>query len=53
MNAVFAVLGMLTMLGLYGAAAWIGARYNADEDTDPYPHRDPAEVDTAPWPAPR
>lgn len=49
--AALAVLGMLTCLGLYGTYFILGARYDADEDADPYPHRD--DEDTAPWPAPR
>jgi hypothetical protein len=52
-HAAFGAVGMLVALGMYGAAGWIGARYDADENPDPYPRRDPAEVDTEPWPAPR
>lgn len=52
--AAFAAVGMLTSLGLYSTYLRLGARYDADENTDHTPwRRDPAEVDTEPWPAPR
>lgn len=42
----FTVLGLLTSLSLFGAAAWMAARL--DDDTD-----DTDDEDTQPWPAPR
>lgn len=53
-HAALAVSAVLVMLGLYGTYLILGARYNATDDLDHTPwRRDPAEVDTEPWPAPR